>query len=91
VVENPVANRLGEVEPPPVALQHVHQPQRLAVVAKAPPRMLAKRRVKRLLADVPERRMAQIMTQADGLGEVLVQPERPSHRPRDPARLDRVG
>ncbi len=90
VVEDPVANRLGQVQPPSVPLQHVHDPKRLAVVSEAPSGALAQRLVERLLADVAERRVAEVVPEADRLGQILVQTERPRDRPRDPARLQRV-
>ena len=52
---------------------------------------LAQRRVERLLADVAERRVAEVVAEPDRLGQVLVQPERAGHRARDPAGLERVG
>ena len=41
-------------------------------------------------ADVTERRMAEVVAQADRLGEVLVEFERAGDRARDPAGLKRV-
>jgi hypothetical protein len=90
VVEDPVAHRLRKVEPPPVALQYVHHPKGLTVVPEAPSGALAERRIQGLLANVPERRVAEVVAQPDRLGEVLVQLQRPRHGSRDPARLERV-
>ena len=42
------------------------------------------------LADVPERRMAEVVAHADRLDEVLVERERARHRARDLGHLDRV-
>ena len=47
--------------------------------------------VERLLAGVAERRMAEVVAERDRLGQVLVQPERPRHGPRDPRHLEGVG
>jgi hypothetical protein len=61
------------------------------VVVKAPPRALLQGPVERLLADVAERRVAEVVAEPDRLGQVLVEPQRPCHRARDAARLERVG
>ena len=89
-MKDPVTHRVRQIEPAPLPLQGVHHPQRVAVVAKAPPRPLAQRLVQHLLADVPERGMPQVMPKPDRLGEVLVQPQRPRRRPRDAAGLEGV-
>ena len=47
--------------------------------------------VERLLADVTERRMAEVVAEADGLDQVLVQPQCAGDRPRDLGDLERVG
>ena len=90
VVEDPVAHRLGQVQPLPVTLEHVHHPQRVAIVLEPPRPPLAQRSVERLLADVAEGRMAQVVSEPDRLGQVLVQPQRPRHRACDAASLERV-
>ena len=77
--------------PPAVALEHVDDPQRVLVVAEAPAEALVQRTVERLLAGVPERRMAEVVAQPDRLGQVLVQPQRPRDGARDPGGLERVG
>ena len=46
--------------------------------------------VQHLLARMPERRVAEVVAERAGLGEVLVQGERPGHRPRDLRDLERV-
>ena len=56
----------------------------------ARPPALAHARVEHLLADVPERRVAEVVAEPDRLGQVLVQPERPGHVAGDPAGLERV-
>ena len=45
----------------------------------------------RLLAGVAERRVPQVVPERDGLGQVLVQPERPRDGARDLRHLERVG
>ena len=73
---------------PSISLDHA---QRVLVVAEAAPPALAHARVEHLLADVPERRMPEVVTEPDRLGQVLVQPERARDVARDPAGLERVG
>ncbi len=59
-------------------------------MTKAPTEPLGEHRVERLLAGVPERRMAEVVPDCDRLGEVLVQPQRAGDDPRDPGRLERM-
>ena len=73
VAEDPVAHLLGQVEPGAVALERVDDPQRVLVVAEAAAEALAAGSVEHLLADVPERRVAEVVAEADRLGEVLVE------------------
>ena len=74
-----------------VPLQALHHPQRVLVVAEVPPEALFQAHVERLLADVAEGGMAEVVPQAERLDEVLVQPQRPGHRARDARDLQRVG
>ena len=90
VVEDPVADLGGQVEPAPVALEHVDDPQRVLVVAEAAVEALAQRLVERLLAGVAERRVPEVVAEPDRLDQVLVQPQRPGDPARDPGRLERV-
>ena len=87
VAEDALAHLLGEVE----VLDPLHHPQRVLVVPERPAPALAHARVEHLLADVAERRVAEVVTEPDRLGEVLVQPERPRDVARDAAGLERVG
>ena len=87
VVQDPVAHLLGEVDP----LDLVDHAQRVLVVAERVPPALAHAGVEHLLADVPERRVAEVVAEPDRLGQVLVEPERPRDVARDPAGLERVG
>ena len=68
MADDPVAHRLGQVEPAAVALQRVDDAQRVLVVAKAGAEALAQAVVQRVLADVAERRVAEVVTEADRLG-----------------------
>ena len=47
--------------------------------------------LQRVLAAMAERRMAEVMGQAQRLGQVFVQPQRPGHRPPDLRHFDRMG
>ena len=78
------------LSPRAVALEHVDDPQRVHVVPEAVRPALAQRLVERLLADVPERRVAEVVAEPDRLGQVLVQPQRPRDRAGDEAGLERV-
>src|SRR5262249_28244911 len=82
VRDDPVAPLPREVEPAPVALEHLDDPQRLLVVPEAAPEALLEALVERLLARVAEGRVAEVVAEADRLDEILVQPQ----RPRDAAR-----
>src|SRR5215203_5844408 len=62
----------------------------MLVVAETAPPALAQARVEDLLARVTEGRVAEVVPQPDRLGQVLVEPQRPRHSARDPARLERV-
>jgi hypothetical protein len=60
------------------------------VVAKAAAAALAQQLVERLLAGMPERRVAEVVAEADRLDEILVQPERPRHPACNRSPLERV-
>ena len=79
------------LRPVSVALQMLDHPQRVLVVAKALPEALFQAAVEHLLADVPERRVPEVVAEADRLDQVLVQAQRPGDRPRDRGDLERVG
>ena len=96
VADDAVAHVVGQVQAAPTtrplrALEHVHDPQRVLVVAEAAAEALGQRPVEDVLADVAERRVAEVVPEADRLDEVLVEPERPRDRARDLGDLDRVG
>ena len=90
VLEDPVAHLPREVEPAPVALERLDDAQRVLVVPEAVAAALAEQLVERLLARVPERRVAEIVAEPDRLDEVLVQPQRARDAARDARRLERV-
>jgi hypothetical protein len=91
VAQDPVAHLLGQVEPAAVALQPLDDAERVLVVAEADAELLAQALVERGLADVAERRVAQVVAERDRLGQVLVQRERPRDGAGDAHRLERVG
>ena len=78
MAQDAVAHLLGEVQALPIALQALDRPQRMVVVAKAQAVTVAEPLVQHRLADVPERRVTQVVAQADRLGEVLVEAQRPA-------------
>jgi hypothetical protein len=55
------------------------------------PAGVGERRGQRILAAMAERRMAEVVGEAQRLGQILVEPERPGHRPADLRDLDRMG
>ncbi len=76
VIEDAVAHLVREVEPAAVALEHVDDAQRVLVVAEAAVEALTQRGVEGRLAGVPEGRVAEIVAEADGLRQVLVEAQR---------------
>jgi hypothetical protein len=83
VGEDPVSDLVRQVQP-------LGDPQRLLVVPEAAAEALRERGVERLLAGVPERRVAGVVTEPDGLDEILVQAKHPRDDARDPGRLECV-
>ena len=73
MLEDAVARLRGEVEAASVALEVLHDPQRLLVVAEALRQQLAEA----LLAGVAERRMPEVVAERDRLRQVLVEPQSP--------------
>ena len=72
--EDPVDHLAGQVQP-------LGDARRLLVVAEAA--AVAEQLVERLLARVPERRVADVVAEPDRLGQVLVQRERARDDTRD--------
>ena len=83
VREDPVADLVGEVE-------RARDPERLLVVPEAPAEALADARRRARPPRVPEGRVPHVVPEADRLGEVLVQAQRPGDHARDRRRLERV-
>ena len=80
VAQDAVAHRLGQVE----RLEDVDHAQRVLVVAEAAAEALAAGAIEHVLADVPERRVPDVVAEPDRLRQVLVEPERAGDRPADP-------
>ena len=76
--------------PAPSRSRVLDHPQRVLVVAKAPAEALSQAAVEHLLADVPERRVPEVVAEADRLDQILVQAQRPRDRARDRRHLERV-
>jgi hypothetical protein len=82
-----VAHFPREVQALTIVLQHVDDPQALLVVIEAAWYQF----VQHALAGVAERRVAQIVAQRDGFGELLVELQHLGDRPGDLRYLQRVG
>jgi hypothetical protein len=90
VLQDPVTDFPGEVEPATVAFEEVDDAQRVLVVTERKIKALAQDLVERVLSGVTERRMPEVVTESDRLDEILVQAKSPRHASRDPRRLERM-
>ena len=90
MVADAVAHLPGEVETPAVVLQHLHHPGALLVVLEAAGAQSREHLVDDPLPGMAERGVPQVVPQGDGLGQVLVEPERPRDRAGDAGHLQRV-
>src|SRR5262245_14812936 len=91
VLQDALARLPGEVqaaEARVALLEPVHDAERLAVVVEAA--VVREQLVEDALAGVTEGRVAEVVREHDGLGEVLVEAQRAGQRARDLAALDRV-
>ena len=86
VMRDAVAHLPGQVEARPIVLEHVDDPQALLVVVEAAGDQL----VEHALARVPERRMAEIVAERDGFGQLFVELQDLGDGPRDLRDLERV-
>ena len=92
VLDEPRQRRLGQIKAVEVgvaALEFGDDAQSLAVVVEAA--VLGHAGVERVLAGMPERRMAEIVAERDRFGQVVVEPEGAGERARDLRHLDGVG
>ncbi len=85
-----VADVVGQVQSRAVALEHVDDPQRVLVVAELAPVALLQSGVEHGFADVPERRVPEVVAEPDRLGQVLVEPQCARDGPGDLRDLERV-
>ena len=91
VLEDALAALEGEVQAGELRialLEFIDRAQRLQVVLEAA--VLAHALVERVLARMPEGRVAQVVRQRDGFGQCLVQIQRARHRAADLRHLDRM-
>ena len=82
----------AEVEPVEIGigrLQPSDDAQRVGIVVEPP--AVGERRGQRILAGMAERRMAEVVSEAQRLGQVLVEAERPRHRAADLRDFEAVG
>ena len=92
VLDEPRQRRLGQVEAVELgvmALELGDDAQSVAVVVEAA--VLGHAGVERVLAGMPERRVAEIVAKRDRFREIVVEPQGASERARDLRHLDRVG
>src|SRR5436305_4054494 len=86
MVQHPVANLPREVQPASIVLEMLDDSERLLRMTERAP----EERGERLLPEVSERSVAQIVPERDGFGEILVEPQRASDRSSDVADIERV-
>ena len=87
VAQDAVQHLPRQVEAPALLFQKAHHPEALLVVVEGHPSGGGKG----TLTGVAEGGVAQVVTQGDGLGQILVEPQGPCHRPGDLRHLQRVG
>ena len=87
MVHDAVAHLPRQVQALPVVLEVVDDPQALLAVAER----AAQERRERLLAQMAERRVSQVVPERDGLRQVLVQAERARDRSGDVRDVERMG
>jgi len=91
VLDEPCQRRLGQieaVEPGVMPLEFGHDAQGVAIVVEAA--VLGHAGVERVLAGMPERRVAEIVAKRDCLRQIVVKPQGAGESARDLRDLDRV-
>src|ERR1700735_2186762 len=88
---DPVADLFAQVQTLAVSLELLDYPERVLVVAKAGREPLPQAVVERLLPDVAEGRMAEVMAKSDRLDQVLVERQRSGDGARHLRDLERMG
>ena len=71
-MKNAHAGLLAQIQPPAVPLENIHHPQTLFIVPEA----LCVNAVQGPLTGMAEGRVAKIVAQGDGLGQILVEVQR---------------
>ena len=84
-----VPSQVEAVEGGVAAFEPGHDPERLGVVVEAA--VAGEAGIERILARVAERRVAEVVGERHGLGQILVEPERAGERSGYLAHLERVG
>ena len=90
VLEDPVAHLPVRLRPRPSRSSRSTTRSECSLWRKPRPPRSRSDLVERLLAGVAERRMAEVVAEADRLGEILVQPQRARDAARDAGGLERV-
>ena len=92
MLQDSLARLEGQVQPAecrvPV-LQTIHHAQRLEIVLEASERLHAL--IERILSRVTERRVTEIVGEADRLGQVFIESHGSRHRPGNLRHLERMG
>ena len=92
MLDQPLQRFLTEVEPVEIGVapfEFGHQSQAVAVVVEAAIGRHAG--VERVLADMAEGRVAEVVTERNGFGQIVVEAETARQRARDLRHLDRMG
>lgn len=87
VLQDPVPDLQGQVQALALVLELIHYPQALLGMAEPSRQKFAQR----LLPRMAEGRMAQVMSQGDRFGQVLVKPQGPGNGPGNLRHLQGVG
>src|SRR4051794_16165708 len=90
VFENSVTHLQGEVEPASFALETFDDAEGMLVVAETTRPTFAQQLIERVLACMPERRMAEVVAEADRLDEILIESQGARDPACDPRRLESV-
>ena len=91
VADDAVADGHSQIQAAAVALERVHDSQRMFVVQEGGTEVIAQAAIQRLFADVTEGRVAKIVAEPDRLHQILVEGKGPCHGPRDLGHLERMG
>ena len=87
MIADPIAHFPGQVQSPSIFLPSFHHPDALLLVGKS----IRTDPVQHILPGMTERRVAQIMTQSNGLRQFFIQPQRLCYGPGYLGHLQGVG